>query len=100
MILPELPRNSSSTSCLPSLKFNAGPLSAVTNVAQGKPSSQSSTARGGPASNGNDGDSSSLHDGGRCTETLEQSSPWWRVDLLAEYPIDLIRVTTRGCCGE
>ena len=73
---------------------------AATNVAQGKPSNQSSTARGGPASNGNDGEKSTLHDGDMCTETLKQSSPWWRVDLLAEYPIDLIRITTRGCCGE
>ena len=71
----------------------------MTNVAQGKPSYQSSTARGGPASNGNDGDRSSLHDGGQCTETLNETSPWWRVDLLESYPVQLVRVTTRGCCG-
>ncbi|XP_037075251.1 LOW QUALITY PROTEIN: CUB and sushi domain-containing protein 1-like [Pollicipes pollicipes] len=76
------------------------PLTCATNVAQGKPSSQSSTARGGPPSNGNDGDRSTVHDGGKCTETLEQASPWWRVDLLDEYPIELIRITTRGCCGQ
>ncbi|KAF0314296.1 CUB and sushi domain-containing protein 3 [Amphibalanus amphitrite] len=72
----------------------------LTNVAQGKPASQSSSARSGPASNGNDGDSSSLHDGGRCTETLNETSPWWRVDLLDSYPVQMVRVTTRGCCGQ
>lgn len=74
--------------------------SCATNVAQDKPSNQSTTARGGEAANGNDGDVSTLHDGSRCTQTLQQTSPWWMVDLLDEYPIDMIRVTTRGCCGQ
>jgi hypothetical protein len=70
------------------------------NVALRKPTNQSSTIRGGPATNANDGEKTTVHDGKRCTETMKESSPWWQVDLLKPYPIRAIRVTTRGCCGK
>lgn len=70
-----------------------------TNVAFRKPANQSTTVRGGPATNGNDGELTTVHDGKRCTETMKEASPWWMVDLLRPYPIGVVRVTTRGCCG-
>ena len=75
-------------------------LSAGTNVALRKPANQSTTVRGGAAANGNDGESTTVHDGKRCTETMKEASPWWMVDLLKPYPIGVVRVTTRGCCGK
>lgn len=69
------------------------------NVAVRKPANQSSTIRGGSAINANDGDKTTVHDGKRCTETMKELSPWWQVDLLKPYPIKIIRITTRGCCG-
>lgn len=70
------------------------------NVATKKPANQSSTVRGGAATNANDGEKTTVHDGKRCTETMKETSPWWQVDLLRAYPIRVIRVTTRGCCGK
>jgi hypothetical protein len=70
-----------------------------TNVAFRKPANQSTTVRGGPASNGNDGERTTVHEGKRCTETMKEASPWWMVDLLRPYPVGVVRVTTRGCCG-
>ncbi|KAK8721900.1 hypothetical protein OTU49_012628 [Cherax quadricarinatus] len=71
----------------------------ATNVAWKKPVNQSSTARGGKGENANDGLVTSIHDGQHCTETLVESSPWWSVDLLQEYEVTLVKITTRGCCG-
>ncbi|XP_066954773.1 P-selectin [Macrobrachium rosenbergii] len=71
----------------------------ATNVAWKKPVNQSSTARGGTGENANDGDLTTVHDGQKCTETLVEASPWWVVDLLQEYEITVVRITTRGCCG-
>ncbi|CAD1479335.1 unnamed protein product, partial [Heterotrigona itama] len=70
------------------------------NVAFRKPTNQSTTVRGGDAGHGNDGDSSTEHDGKRCTETQSEPSPWWKVDLLKSYSVKVVRVTTRGCCEE
>ncbi|XP_071548908.1 P-selectin-like [Panulirus ornatus] len=71
----------------------------ATNVAWKKPVNQSSTARGGKGENANDGYLTTVHDGQHCTETLVESSPWWSVDLLQEYEVTVIRISTRGCCG-
>ena len=84
----------------PNLKSKYVYLSAGTNVALRKPANQSTTVRGGAAANGNDGESTTVHDGKRCTETMKEASPWWMVDLLKPYPIGVVRVTTRGCCGK
>lgn len=65
-----------------------------------KPANQSTTVRGGAAANGNDGEKTTEHDGKRCTETQREASPWWQVDLLRHYAVKVVRVTTRGCCGE
>ncbi|PSN44564.1 hypothetical protein C0J52_12430 [Blattella germanica] len=70
-----------------------------TNIAFRKPANQSTTVRGGTAANGNDGERTTVHDGKRCTETMKEASPWWMVDLLRPYPVGVVRVTTRGCCG-
>jgi hypothetical protein len=74
-------------------------LLAGTNIAFRKPANQSTTVRGGAASNGNDGERTTVHDGKRCTETMKEASPWWMVDLLRPYSVGVVRVTTRGCCG-
>lgn len=71
-----------------------------TNVALRRPTNSSTTIRGGGAGNANDGDKTTVHDGKKCTETMKEPSPWWSVDLLRPYPIRVVRITTRGCCGQ
>lgn len=70
-----------------------------TNIAFRKPANQSTSVRNALAGNANDGDQSTEHNGRRCSETQKEVSPWWRVDLLRAYPVKVVRVTTRGCCG-
>ncbi|KAM4580832.1 uncharacterized protein PAE49_005541 isoform 2-T2 [Odontesthes bonariensis] len=52
------------------------------------------------AYNAIDGNQNSNFDSGSCTHTVQQTSPWWRVDLLESYVITSIKITNRGdCCG-
>lgn len=70
------------------------------NVAFRKPVNQSSTTRAGPAAWANDGQLGNENpDEQKCSETQKEPSPWWRVDLLMPQTIRVVRITTRGCCG-
>lgn len=71
-----------------------------TNVAYRKPVNQSSVTRSGPAAFANDGRQGNENpDIQECSETQKETSPWWRVDLLAALTVRVVRITTRGCCG-
>lgn len=61
---------------------------------------QSSSTRAGPASLANDGKLGNENpDEQKCSETQKEPSPWWRVDLLTPQTVRVVRITTRGCCG-
>ncbi len=48
---------------------------------------------------GTDGDLST--DIAECTETTNEASPWWTVDLQDLYYVEAVTITNRGdCCGE
>lgn len=69
-------------------------------MAYRKPVNQSSATRVGPASFANDGKPGNNNpDSQECSETQKETSPWWRVDLLAAQTVRVVRITTRGCCG-
>ncbi|KFM61407.1 CUB and sushi domain-containing protein 3, partial [Stegodyphus mimosarum] len=89
----------STRTCLSNGKWSGEIPSCAVNVAYGKPANQSSTVRGGEASHGNDGDLTTVHENKYCTETKAEDSPWWQVDLLHAYPVRVVRIVTRGCCG-
>lgn len=70
-------------------------------MAYRKPVNQSSATRSGPAFYANDGKpGNQIPDGQECSETQKEASPWWRVDLLAPQTVRVVRITTRGCCGQ
>ena len=72
-------------------------LSEGRNVARQGKAKQSSTAYGGEASRGIDGNTDPAYGAGGQTHTEEQANaPWWEVDLGAEYPIDQVAVFNRG----
>ncbi|XP_078108279.1 uncharacterized protein LOC144519184 [Sander vitreus] len=50
----------------------------------------------GFAHNAIDGNRESDYKAGSCTHTIEQTSPWWRVDLLESYIVTSIIITNRG----
>ncbi|XP_045463202.1 sushi, von Willebrand factor type A, EGF and pentraxin domain-containing protein 1 [Harmonia axyridis] len=69
-----------------------------TNVAYRKPTNQSTTVRSGNPENANSGQEAESNNA-KCSETQKEASPWWNVDLLKPYPVKVVRITTRGCCG-
>ncbi|XP_031135293.1 fucolectin-5-like isoform X1 [Sander lucioperca] len=50
----------------------------------------------GFAHNAIDGNRESDYSAGSCTHTVEQTNPWWRVDLLESYIVTSIIITNRG----
>ncbi len=66
------------------------------NVARQGKASQSSTAHGGVASRGIDGNKSASYNDGGQTHTAEGTTdPWWEVDLGREFPIESIVIYNR-----
>lgn len=68
----------------------------ATNIAAGKTASQSTEGFGGVASNGVDGNNSTISH----TNTGDLN-PWWQVDLGAFYAVDSVIMHNRDdCCGD
>lgn len=66
------------------------------NVARQGKAAQRATAHGGDAKKAIDGNTKGSYGEGGQTHTPEdQASPWWEVDLGAEYPIDNIVIYNR-----
>ncbi len=66
------------------------------NVALKRPAKQSSTAFGGDASRGVDGNTNGDYNAGGQTHTSEgEQNPWWEVDLGSPQSVELVRVMTR-----
>ncbi|KAL6476266.1 hypothetical protein MHYP_G00147650 [Metynnis hypsauchen] len=55
----------------------------------------------GIAGNAIDGNRNSNLTMGSCTETAQESTPWWRVNLHRKYTVSTVALTNRGdCCPE
>ena len=71
------------------------------NVALNKPANQSSTAYGGTADRGVDGNASGVFTDGHMTHSAIEFNPWWEVNLQALKTVQLIKVYNRTeCCGD
>ena len=71
-----------------------------TNVAEGKPATQSSTGFNGPAEKAVDGNTNGVHSKGSLSHTGEGEKPWWEVDLGKTHLIGAIRIHNRtDCCA-
>lgn len=74
------------------------------NIAAGKPTSQSSTYTGSPASSAAaslavDGNTDGVFNDGSVTSTNYDTNAWWQVDLGSVQPVGLVRVWNRtDCC--
>ena len=74
------------------------------NIAQGKTATQSSSPYGdnvGGAAKAVDGNTNSVWVGNSSnsvTHTNQESNPWWKVDLSANYDITKIKVYNRTAC--
>ncbi|MPC22900.1 Fucolectin-5 [Portunus trituberculatus] len=73
----------------------------VLNVAAGKAPMQSSVAEGGIPQKAVDGSSSTSFTTDTCTLTAQERQPWWYVNLLEPYMVQLVRLDFgRSCCAE
>ncbi|XP_046391266.1 uncharacterized protein LOC124159479 isoform X1 [Ischnura elegans] len=73
----------------------------VLNVAAGKAAMQVSTEQGGSPSKAIDGSTSSFFTADTCTLTGLERSPWWYVNLLEPYMVQLVRLDFgKSCCGK
>ncbi|XP_066297206.1 fucolectin-like [Branchiostoma lanceolatum] len=72
------------------------------NIARDKPTVQSSTAHRGFSNRAVDGSANTFWAGKSCTHTEQNvKDPWWYVDLLAPYPIGIVKIYNRqDCCTE
>lgn len=76
-----------------------GGAASTTNVAVGKPTSQSSTAYNGASARAVDGNTNGTYNNGSVTHTSNQSQPWWQVDLGTSTAIDELKLFNRtDCC--
>ena len=76
-------------------------LFTVLNVAAGKAPMQSSVLDGGIPQKAVDGSTSTFYDPNTCTLTEVERAPWWYVNLLEPYMVQLVRVDFgQSCCGK
>jgi type IV pilus assembly protein PilY1 len=74
--------------------------SANTDLAAGRPTSQSSTNYGGVDSRAVDGNRDGVFANNSVTHTNSEYRPWWQVDLGASSQISRIRIFNRTDCCE
>ncbi|XP_032679645.1 uncharacterized protein LOC116848037 isoform X2 [Odontomachus brunneus] len=73
----------------------------VLNVAGGKAPMQSSNTEGGIPQRAVDGSSSQSYTPHTCTLTMPERKPWWYVNLLEPYMVQLVRLDFgKPCCGD
>ncbi|XP_011495299.1 PREDICTED: uncharacterized protein LOC105360178 [Ceratosolen solmsi marchali] len=73
----------------------------VLNVAAGKAPMQSSRADSGIPQLAVDGSSAQVYSPQTCTLTTLEPRPWWYVNLLEPYMVQLVRLDFgKSCCGE
>lgn len=73
----------------------ADPAYAVTNLAVGKPVSQSTTAFGGAAAAAVDGNRDGAYSGGSISHTDSNAQAWWQVDLQSDTAVGNVVVWNR-----
>ncbi|KAI4491485.1 hypothetical protein M0804_002877 [Polistes exclamans] len=72
----------------------------VLNVAGGKAPMQSSSLDGGIPQRAVDGSSAQIYTAQTCTLTRPEHRPWWYVNLLEPYMVQLVRLDFgKPCCG-
>lgn len=68
-------------------------------MAAGKAPMQSSVVGAGIPQKGVDGSTSTFFNADTCTMTAPESAPWWYVNLLEPYVVQLVRVDFgMSCC--
>lgn len=71
------------------------------NVGLGKAAMQSSTAGHGSAQKAVDGSTSPYFQASTCTMTDVEHNPWWYVNLLEPYLVQIVRIDFgTACCGK
>jgi endoglucanase Acf2/chitodextrinase len=78
----------------------AGAPPPASNLALGRPATQSSTGFGGDAGKAVDGSTDGRYANGSVTHTLRDTQAWWQVDLGEVRSLESVRVVNRtDCCA-
>jgi len=81
--------------------LNSSYFFTVLNVAAGKAPMQISSEPGGLPQKAIDGSTSSFFSPETCTLTKPERTPWWYVNLLEPYMVQLVRLDFgKACCGK
>lgn len=73
----------------------------VLNVAAGKAPMQISTEGSGIPQKAIDGSTSAFYTADTCSLTKPERVPWWYVNLLEPYMVQLVRLDFgKACCGK
>lgn len=82
---------------IPSVLFSQQQWTSIdhSNIAQFKPTKQSSVHDGGAANRAVDGNTNGNWGAASVTHTQGEENPWWEVNLLAEYDISSITIYNR-----
>jgi YVTN family beta-propeller protein len=87
---------------VPADRLYAGTVPSTTNLAPGKPATQSSTYEAAVASRAVDGNTLGTYGGGSLTHTASNTAQdWWQVDLGRSNRIDSLTLWNRtDCCAD
>ncbi|CAG0879193.1 unnamed protein product [Cyprideis torosa] len=85
-----------------SLQYLKGEVNKVVlNVAAGKAPMQSTVAEAGRPHKAVDGSTSTRYDPETCTLTQPEPAPWWYINLLEPYLVQVVRIDFgMACCGD
>ncbi|CAH2220323.1 jg21814, partial [Pararge aegeria aegeria] len=80
-------------------RFPSFPIRQIINVAAGKAPMQISTDEGGVPQKALDGSTAFVYSADTCTLTKCERVPWWYVNLLEPYMVQLVRLDFgKPCC--
>lgn len=96
-----LPPGAAAFAAIPAARLYPAGLPSTTNLALGRPATQSSDYQTNPAMRAVDGSTDGVLANGSTTHTLNNPQEWWQVDLGGLRRIDLVQLWNRtDCCSD
>ena len=96
-----LPPGAAAFAAIPAARLYPANAPSTTNLALGRPATQSSDYQANPAMRAVDGNTNGVLANGSTTHTLNNPQEWWQVDLGGLRRIDLVQLWNRtDCCSD
>ena len=96
-----LPPGAVAYAAIPASRLYPAVVPSTTNLALGRPATQSSDYQANPASRAVDGNTDGVLASGSTSHTLNNPQEWWQVDLGGQRRVDLVQLWNRSdCCTD